>query len=193
MLKTALFGLAFTILLWQPATAQNARQASFTIGYDVYTLQRALEAKSSSVEYDQDSSGFMFAAESAINDDGSLIFEYRDAGEGSIRCTSDFGVLEIDGEDWECDEGDEVRTEAYSFAIAYKAYNQQSGYWKFGLGSYRIIYHDSNVPEKKDIGPYIGWGIKLDGTEERTGTYLEFGATLDGTFGIGVAYQFDTN
>ena len=193
MLKTALFGLAFTILLWQPATAQNTRQTSFTIGYDFYTLQRALEAKSPSVEYDQDSSGFMFAAESAINGDGSIIFEYRDAGDGSIRCTSDFGVLEIDGEDWDCVEAVEVETEASSYAIAYKAYNQRSGYWKLGLGSYRIIYHESNVPEKKDLGLYIRGGIKLDGTEERTGTYLEFGATLDGTFGIGVAYQFDIN
>lgn len=186
MLKSALFGLAFTILLWQPATAQSA----FTIGYDFYTLQRALEAKSSDVEYDQDSSGIMFAAESVIDDDSSIIFEYRDAGEGRINCTSDFGVVEIDGEDWECVEGFEINTEATSYAIAYKLYNQRNGYWKFGLGSYRIVYHDSNVPEKEDTNLYIGWGIPLGQLEDRSGTYLDFGATLDGTFGIGIAFQF---
>jgi hypothetical protein len=121
MLKSTALGLAFTILLWQPAMAQSA----VTVGYDFYTLHRALEAKSSGIEYDQDSSGFMFAAESEIDQDSSITFEYRDIGEGSFRCTTDFDVVEIDGENWFCDAGDEVETEASSFAVSYKTYNEK--------------------------------------------------------------------
>jgi hypothetical protein len=189
MLKSTALGLAFTILLWQPAMAQSA----VTVGYDFYTLHRALEAKSSGIEYDQDSSGFMFAAESEIDQDSSITFEYRDIGEGSFRCTTDFDVVEIGGENWFCDAGDEVETEASSFAVSYKTYNEKNGYWKLGVGSYRIIYPDSRVPEKDDTGIYIGWGIQLSEVRGRTGTYLQFGSILGETFGIDLAYQFNSN
>jgi hypothetical protein len=49
------------------------------------------------------------------------------------------------------------------------------------------------VPEKDDTGIYIGWGIQLSEVRGRTGTYLQFGSILGETFGIGLAYQFNSN
>ena len=168
MPKASTICFAFLILFWHPAAAQT--QTAFTIGYDLYTLQRALEAKSESIEYDQDSSGLMFAAESVLSPDGSIIFEYRDAGKGSIRCTSAGGVVEIDGEDYVCSgSGFESKTEASSYSLAYKIYNSRQGYWKFGLGSYRIVYHDTDIPEKSDTNLYIGWGLPIDVNSDREG------------------------
>ena len=135
----------------------------------------------------------MFSVEQLISEEASMVVEFRDFGEGTIGCTNESGEIRVDGEDYVCDHVVEATTEADHVALAYKTYNARSVYWKFGVGSYTIVYNDSNIPDKRETDLYIGWGIPIDTNTDRSGLYLDFGATIHGTFGLGIAYQFAPN
>lgn len=185
--------LACLILTASSASAADRKQY-FSVGYDFYTIMKAVDAKSAGIGYEQNSAGLTLGWSFELDSEDLIVLEYRDAGVGEIACNEVNATVEVDGSTYFCSTaGFVMEPEASSWSVAYKFSNPGKTEYKVGLGMSSIVYPNTIIPDNENTGLYIGWEIPVDRKYDGSGLYLDFGAVLGQTFGIGLKYQFATD
>jgi hypothetical protein len=177
MLKTALFGLAFTILLWQPAMAQTSN------GYFGIGLRSLSESNEGGSDFGASSYQFTFGSD--LNSNLSLEFNLsRDEFD-----TIDVGSASVD-----------VETETIGFSLIFSSDNTSAStpYFRLGWGnrdaSANVTLSDGRSRSLDDLidsdsGLWYGIGMRF-GESGEASFIIEASVFAEDTTGIIIGPQF---
>jgi hypothetical protein len=182
-----------SLVITTAGVSANDRKQFFSVGYDFYTIMKAVDGKSSGIGYEQTDSGLTLSWSFEVENDNYIIAAYRDAGVGEISCNELNAVIEVDGANYYCSTYGTTEPEASSWSLAYKFSNPGNFEWKLGVGTSFITYPNSSIDDNDNTGLYVGWERAINSNEDGSGLYLDFGTTIGQTFGLGLKYQFATD